>query len=111
MVCRSDFSNLFSHSRTGSLPPADRWKIAESFWLETTDLVYLIKYFSKTFYQLAAEKFDDLMHGANNDLVTQAVGHTPNVKTIHPHPTLGDSIGMAVAVAHGSCTDLPPARR
>jgi len=32
-------------------------------------------------------------------------------KTIHPHPTLGESIGMAAEVAHGSCTDLPPARR
>jgi hypothetical protein len=31
-------------------------------------------------------------------------------KTIHPHPTLGESIGMAAEVAHGSCTDLPPAR-
>jgi dihydrolipoamide dehydrogenase len=28
-------------------------------------------------------------------------------KTIHPHPTLGESIGMAAEVAHGSCTDLP----
>jgi dihydrolipoamide dehydrogenase len=26
-------------------------------------------------------------------------------KTIHPHPTLGESIGMAAEVAHGSCTD------
>ena len=32
-------------------------------------------------------------------------------KTIHPHPTLGESIGMAAEVAHGSCTDVPPARR
>jgi dihydrolipoamide dehydrogenase len=32
-------------------------------------------------------------------------------KTIHPHPTLGETIGMAAEVAHGSCTDLPPARR
>lgn len=31
-------------------------------------------------------------------------------KTIHPHPTLGESIGMAAEVAHGSCTDLPPKR-
>ncbi len=29
-------------------------------------------------------------------------------KTIHPHPTLGESIGMAAEVAHGSCTDVPP---
>ena len=32
-------------------------------------------------------------------------------KTIHPHPTLGESIGMAAEVAHGSCTDVPPTRR
>jgi pyruvate/2-oxoglutarate dehydrogenase complex dihydrolipoamide dehydrogenase (E3) component len=24
-------------------------------------------------------------------------------KTIHPHPTLGESIGMAAEVGHGSC--------
>ena len=32
-------------------------------------------------------------------------------KTIHPHPTLGESIGLAAEAAHGSCTDLPPPRR
>ena len=32
-------------------------------------------------------------------------------KTIHPHPTLGESIGMAAEVAHGTCTDLPPSKR
>jgi dihydrolipoamide dehydrogenase len=32
-------------------------------------------------------------------------------KTIHPHPTLGESIGMAAEVAHGTCTDLPPPKR
>ncbi len=32
-------------------------------------------------------------------------------KTIHPHPTLGETIGMAAEVAHGTCTDLPPIRR
>ena len=31
--------------------------------------------------------------------------------TIHPHPTLGESIGMAAEVAHGTCTDLPPAKK
>ena len=31
--------------------------------------------------------------------------------TIHPHPTLGESIGMAAEVAHGSCTDLPPQKK
>jgi dihydrolipoamide dehydrogenase len=32
-------------------------------------------------------------------------------KTIHPHPTLGESIGLAAEAAHGTCTDLPPARK
>jgi dihydrolipoamide dehydrogenase len=32
-------------------------------------------------------------------------------KTIHPHPTLGESIGMAAEIAHGSCTDVPPVRK
>ena len=32
-------------------------------------------------------------------------------RTIHPHPTLGESIGMAAEVAEGVCTDLPPARK
>lgn len=30
-------------------------------------------------------------------------------KTIHPHPTLIESVGLAAEVATGSCTDLPPA--
>ncbi|OWT79908.1 MULTISPECIES: dihydrolipoyl dehydrogenase [unclassified Achromobacter] len=32
-------------------------------------------------------------------------------KTIHPHPTLGESVGMAAEVAEGVCTDLPPTRK
>ena len=32
-------------------------------------------------------------------------------RTIHPHPTLGESIGLAAEVAEGVCTDVPPARR
>ncbi len=32
-------------------------------------------------------------------------------KTIHPHPTLCESVGLAAEAAHGSCTDLPPARK
>jgi dihydrolipoamide dehydrogenase len=28
-------------------------------------------------------------------------------KTIHPHPTLSESIGMAAEVFEGTCTDLP----
>ncbi len=32
-------------------------------------------------------------------------------KTIHPHPALGESVGMAAEVAEGVCTDLPPMRK
>ena len=32
-------------------------------------------------------------------------------KTIHPHPTLCESVGLAAEVAEGACTDLPPARK
>jgi len=32
-------------------------------------------------------------------------------KTNHPHPTLGESVGLAAEAAHGHCTDLPPVRK
>ena len=32
-------------------------------------------------------------------------------KTIHPHPTLGESIGLAAEAFEGACTDLPPAKK
>ena len=32
-------------------------------------------------------------------------------KTVHPHPTLGESIGMVAEVFEGVCTDLPPSKR
>ena len=32
-------------------------------------------------------------------------------KTIHPHPTLGESVGMAAEMFEGVCTDLPPTRK
>jgi dihydrolipoamide dehydrogenase len=32
-------------------------------------------------------------------------------KTIHPHPTLGESIGMTAEVFEGHCTDLPPQKK
>lgn len=34
------------------------------------------------------------------------VGHT-----IHPHPTLCESVGLAAEVAEGACTDLPPQKK
>jgi dihydrolipoamide dehydrogenase len=32
-------------------------------------------------------------------------------RTIHPHPTLGESIGLAAEAFEGVCTDLLPARK
>jgi dihydrolipoamide dehydrogenase len=32
-------------------------------------------------------------------------------KTIHAHPTLGESIGLAAEAFEGACTDLPPVKR
>jgi dihydrolipoamide dehydrogenase len=32
-------------------------------------------------------------------------------KTIHPHPTLGETIGLAAEAYEGGCTDLPPAKK
>ena len=32
-------------------------------------------------------------------------------KTIHPHPTLCESVGMAAEVFEGVCTDLPAQRK
>ncbi|PLZ02774.1 dihydrolipoyl dehydrogenase [Burkholderia sp. WAC0059] len=32
-------------------------------------------------------------------------------RTIHPHPTLGESIGMAAELYEGVCTDLPPQKK
>jgi dihydrolipoamide dehydrogenase len=32
-------------------------------------------------------------------------------KTIHPHPTLTESVGMAAEVFEGVCTDLPPMKK
>ncbi len=32
-------------------------------------------------------------------------------KTIHPHPTLSESVGLAAELYEGVCTDLPPKRK
>jgi dihydrolipoamide dehydrogenase len=32
-------------------------------------------------------------------------------KTIHPHPTLSESVGMAAEIYEGVCTDVPPPRK
>jgi dihydrolipoamide dehydrogenase len=36
---------------------------------------------------------------------------TDIARTIHPHPTLGESVGMAAELFEGVCTDLPPAKK
>jgi len=36
---------------------------------------------------------------------------TDIAKTIHPHPTLGESVGMAAELYEGVCTDLPPVKK
>jgi dihydrolipoamide dehydrogenase len=32
-------------------------------------------------------------------------------RTIHPHPTLSESVGLSAEVFEGTCTDLPPPRK
>jgi dihydrolipoamide dehydrogenase len=32
-------------------------------------------------------------------------------RTIHPHPTLSESVGFSAEVFEGVCTDLPPPRK
>ncbi|MDH5219689.1 MAG: dihydrolipoyl dehydrogenase [Betaproteobacteria bacterium] len=32
-------------------------------------------------------------------------------KTIHPHPTLGETVGMAAELFEGVCTDMPPQKK
>ena len=32
-------------------------------------------------------------------------------RTIHPHPTLGETVGLTAELFSGTCTDLPPPRR
>jgi dihydrolipoamide dehydrogenase len=32
-------------------------------------------------------------------------------KTVHPHPTLGETIGLAAEAFEGACTDLPPVKK
>ena len=32
-------------------------------------------------------------------------------KTIHPHPTTSESVGMAAELYEGVCTDMPPQKK
>jgi dihydrolipoamide dehydrogenase len=43
--------------------------------------------------------------------VEMACDPTDIGKTIHPHPTLTESIGMAAELFEGVCTDLPPVKK
>jgi pyruvate/2-oxoglutarate dehydrogenase complex dihydrolipoamide dehydrogenase (E3) component len=43
--------------------------------------------------------------------IEMGCGPTDIGKTIHPHPPLGESIGMAAEVFEGHCTDLPPVKK
>jgi dihydrolipoamide dehydrogenase len=48
------------------------------------------------------------------DLITEIAMGADAVdigKTIHPHPTLSESVGMAAEVYEGVCTDVPPPRK
>jgi len=47
----------------------------------------------------------------HRDQVVALHVHRRTVRAAGSHPTLGESIGMAAQVAHGSWTDLPPARK
>ena len=49
-------------------------------------------------------------HGLDHQIVDGALG-LGSVLAKAPHPALCESIGMAVEVAHGSDTDLPPGRK
>jgi dihydrolipoamide dehydrogenase len=43
--------------------------------------------------------------------VEMACDATDIGKTIHPHPTLSESLGMAAEAFEGVCTDLPPVKK
>lgn len=42
--------------------------------------------------------------------IQHEMGATDIAHTIHPHPTLAESIGLSADVVLGRCTDLPPVR-
>jgi hypothetical protein len=43
--------------------------------------------------------------------VTKLPAPKPTTVSLRERKILGESIGMAVEVAHGSCTDVPPAKK
>jgi dihydrolipoamide dehydrogenase len=54
----------------------------------------------------AGELLAEVVHAMEMDSDAQDIA-----LTIHPHPTLSETIGIAAEVALGIATDLPPARR
>lgn len=43
--------------------------------------------------------------------IEQGIGAEDIARTIHPHPTLGETIGMAAELFCGCCTDMPHPRQ
>jgi dihydrolipoamide dehydrogenase len=54
----------------------------------------------------AGELIGELVHALEMGADAEDIG-----LTIHPHPTLSESLGMAAEMALGTITDLPPKRR
>ena len=54
----------------------------------------------------AGELIAELVHALEMGADAEDVG-----LTIHPHPTLSESVGMAAEVGLGTITDLPPKRK
>ncbi|MGE0798974.1 MAG: dihydrolipoyl dehydrogenase [Lautropia sp.] len=54
----------------------------------------------------AGDMIGELAVAIENGLDATDIGHT-----IHPHPTLGETMGLAAEVYEGVCTDLPPPRK
>ena len=53
----------------------------------------------------AGELIAELVHALEMGADAEDIG-----LTIHPHPTLSESVGMAAEVGTGTITDLPPKR-
>ena len=54
----------------------------------------------------AGELIAEIVHALEMGADAEDIG-----LTIHPHPTLSESVGMAAEIADGTITDLPPKRR
>ena len=54
----------------------------------------------------AGELIAELVHALEMGADAEDIG-----LTIHPHPTLSESVGMAAEVGLGTITDLPPKRK